>query len=122
MSDIENLLSALEEELWRANRDGDGTAYERLLREDALLVSHFGTAGKERIVPLIEANHNPFVRSELSDRQVRLLSPDSALVTYRVEYTARTDQGDVDHAALATTVYSREDDAWLVVLHQQTPL
>ncbi|MBY8338874.1 nuclear transport factor 2 family protein [Streptomyces spinosirectus] len=122
MSDIAKLLSALEEELWRANRAGDGTTYERLLRKDALLVSRFGTADKERIVPLIEANRNPFVRSELSDRQVRVLSPDSALVTYRVQYTARTDQGDVDHTALATTVYSREDDAWRVVLHQQTPL
>lgn len=122
MGEVEKELEELEEELWRANREGDGDFYARMLREDAVSVSQFGTAGKEQVVALIQHNRDPFIRSALSEPQVRVLSPDSALITYRVGFTARTEQGDIDHVALATTVYARENAGWRVALHQQTPL
>ncbi|MDF5757471.1 hypothetical protein [Spongiactinospora sp. TRM90649] len=45
-----------------------------MLRDDALLVSRFGTAGKAQVVPLIQANRNPFVRAEPSAHRVVALA------------------------------------------------
>ncbi|MER7004246.1 nuclear transport factor 2 family protein [Dactylosporangium sp. NPDC000555] len=122
MTDAAVLLLALEQDLWRANRDGDADFYRANLTDDALLVSRFGIASKSAVVPMIAANRNPFVRTELSGQQVRFLGPTSALVTYRADYTARVDGADVDLSVLATTVYVERDGRWLVALHQQTPL
>ncbi|GAA2575860.1 hypothetical protein GCM10010399_01800 [Dactylosporangium fulvum] len=122
MTDVSAILLALERDLWRANREGDADFYRATLTDDALLVSRFGAAPKTVVVPMIAANRNPFVRTELSDQQVRFLGPTAALVTYRADYTARVDGVDVDLSVLATTVYVERDGQWLVTLHQQTPL
>lgn len=86
--DVEKDLLALEEGLWRANREGDGAFYDRVLRDDALVVSRYGVAGKADIVRIISENQNPFTRTDLSGQRVIPLTDASALITYRVDYTA----------------------------------
>jgi ketosteroid isomerase-like protein len=115
-------LVALEEELWRANREGDGAFYARALRDDALAVSRYGVMTKADAVPVIRENRNPYVKTELSDVRVLEVGADGALVTYRADVTALVEGREVDFAVLATTVYAREGDGWLVVLHQQSAL
>lgn len=123
MNDTEKTLMALEEELWRANREGDADFYRHLLTDDALLVSRYsGVASKAVVVPMIEANQNPFLRTTLSEQRVRILSPTAALISYRADYTALINGSEVDLAALATTVYIWDNDQWRVTLHQQTAL
>src|SRR5215212_11512100 len=116
---IEKTLLDLEDEMWRANREGDGSFYERVLRDDALVVSQWGVAPKAAIVPGISKNDNPYVETELSDRKVLQITGDSALVTYKAEVT--TGAG-VTFRLLATSVYAREGDEWRSVFHQQSPL
>ncbi len=120
--DVEKELLALEEEMWRANREGDGAFYDRVLRDDALLVSRFGFAGKQEVVPGIQANRNPFIRSELSDQRVVVLTDTSAFISYRASYTALMEDGEHDFTVLATSIYVHDGEAWRSVLHQQTPL
>ena len=112
-------LLELEDELWRANREGDGGFYDRVLRDDAMLVSKWGVLDKAAVVPGISRNHNPYTKTEISDRKVLRISADSALVTYRV---AVTNAEDFTFEALATTVYAREGDGWRGVFHQQSLL
>ena len=115
-------LIELEQLLWKANREGDGEFYARYLREDAFAVSKYGTLTKAEAVPLISANENPFVRTDLSDVKVIQLDDDNAIVTYRVKVVALMNGEKVDLPAYASTVWNRTGGEWRVVLHQQTAL
>ncbi|MFD7652770.1 nuclear transport factor 2 family protein [Actinosynnema sp. NPDC059797] len=115
-------LIRLEEELWRANREGDGAFYERSLRDDAVAVSQYGVMTKADAVSTIGANRNPYLKTELSGVRVLEVGADSAAVTYRVDVVALVEEREVEFSALVTTVCAREGDGWLVVLHQQSPL
>jgi ketosteroid isomerase-like protein len=113
-------LERLEQEMWRANREGDGGFYERVVRDDALVVSRHGVAGKADIVPIVTRNERPFVQTELTDLKVLQISGDSALVTYKATVTALVDDAEERSQVLATSVYAREGDQWRSVFHQQT--
>ncbi len=115
-------LLALEELLWQANRDGNGSFYAELLRDDALVVSKYGVMTKSQGIPVIEANHNPYLKTDLSERKVIQLDENNALVTYRVDVTALVDGAEVELPSYATSVYTREGDQWRGVFHQQTAL
>ncbi|GAA1708207.1 nuclear transport factor 2 family protein [Fodinicola feengrottensis] len=118
----ESALLAAEDELWRANREGDGGFYAKNLRDDALVVSKYGVASKEIIVATIGANRNPYVKTVLSDQRVLFITSDSALVTYKADVTALVAGKEVEFSVLASTVYARENDQWRGVLHQQSAL
>lgn len=47
----------------------------------------------------------------------RALGADGAVLTYRW----RSRRGDARYAALMSSVYTRRDGAWQLVLHQHTP-
>jgi hypothetical protein len=119
---IEQTLLSLEDEMWRANREGDGSFYERVVRDDALVVSRYGVATKAEIVPGIAKNENPYIRTELSDQKVVRITADSALVTYKAAVTALVNGSETAFQVLATSVYARADDEWRNVFHQQTAL
>jgi hypothetical protein len=120
--DVERELVNLETEMWRANREGDGAFYDRVVREDALLVSKSGVVGKADIVPNITKNENPYLRTDLSDVKVLRIGADSALVTYKAAVTALITGSEVPFEVLATSVYARAGDEWRNVFHQQTAL
>ncbi|GAB3827835.1 nuclear transport factor 2 family protein [Dactylosporangium cerinum] len=117
---VETELEQLEEEMWRANREGDGSFYDRVVRDDALVVSKYGVAGKADIVPTITKNENPFLKTTLADLKVLRISDDSALVTYKATVTALISAAERTFQVLATSVYTRDGDEWRSVFHQQT--
>ena len=119
---ITDTLLDLEEQMWRANREGDGAFYARMLRDDALAVSPYGVMGKAQAVPLITANQNPYVKTDLSEQKVIELDENNALITYKVAVTALVDGSPVDFVAYGTSVYTREDGGWRSVFYQQTAL
>lgn len=63
--DVASEVLEMEDELWRADREGDGSYYERVLAVDAIAVSPYGVATKTEVVPLINSNQNPYVATEL---------------------------------------------------------
>jgi hypothetical protein len=59
----------------------------------------------------------PWDRYDISDERVLDLTPDSALLVYKVD----ADRGDMHYTALLNSTYVREDGEWRLALHQQTP-
>lgn len=118
VKEVTDEIVALETELWRANRAGDGAFYQRLLRDDAVVVSQYGVVGKAQIVPVITANHNPYTRTDLDQWQVIQPTEDTAIVTYRADVTSEGGEFTV----LATSVYARAATGWVGTFHQQTPV
>ena len=119
---VDSELKDLETEMWRANREGDGAFYDRVLRDDTVLVSKYGVVGKADIVPNITKNENPYLRTDLSDFKVVPVGADSALITYRAEVTALVGDAEQTFQVLATSVYARSGDQWQSMFHQQSAL
>jgi ketosteroid isomerase-like protein len=121
MSLTETLIE-IEQEMWRANREGDADHYERMLRDDAMVVSKYGVMGKQEAVPGIRANQNPYLKTDLSEFHVIALDENNALITYRAHVVAEIQGQQVELPSYATSVYTREGDTWRSVFHQQTAL
>jgi uncharacterized protein (TIGR02246 family) len=119
---VAETLTELEERMWRANREGDGAFYAGLVRDDALVVSRYGVMGKDQIVAGIQANRNPYVKTELSEFRVVELGEDSALITYRAQVVALVNGSETELSVYATSVYVREGDSWRNAFHQQSAL
>jgi hypothetical protein len=119
---VTETLLELEERMWQANRNGDGAFFAELLREDALVVSKYGVMTKAQGIPVIQANQNPYVKTDLSEQKVIQLDENNALVTYRVDVTAVVQGKEVELPSYATSVYIRELAQWRGVFHQQTAL
>jgi ketosteroid isomerase-like protein len=116
-------LSALEDQMWQANREGDATFYVERLRDDALVVSRYGVMDKQATVAVVQANQNPYLKTSRSDEQVIDIDGDNALITYRVDVTALVQGREVPITSYATTAWHRDDTGdWQVAFHQQTAL
>jgi uncharacterized protein (TIGR02246 family) len=120
--DLLGELVELEEKMWAANRAGDADYYAHLLRDDAFVVSRWGVQDRPAILEGIRANTVPYVSSTITEPRVLRLTPDSALINYRVHVEALRAGEPMAFDALATTIYTREDGAWRCALHQQSAL
>src|SRR5215510_14345068 len=121
MSVTETLL-ALEDELWRANREGDGDFYEQYLRDDAIAVSKYGVLDKATAVPGIRANRNPYLKTDRTDERVIVVDVNTAIVTYRVDVTALVQGNELHLPSYASSVWNNSSGTWRIVFHQQTAL
>ncbi|GAA0616241.1 nuclear transport factor 2 family protein [Kribbella sandramycini] len=121
MSVAETLLE-LEDQLWKANREGDGAFYAQWLRDDALAVSKWGIIDKAAAVPGIQANQNPYLTTDRSGEQVIVVDEHTAVVTYRVDVVALVDGSERQLPSYASTVWNDSSGEWRVVFHQQSAL
>ncbi|WP_229154248.1 DUF4440 domain-containing protein [Aurantimonas sp. VKM B-3413] len=99
----------------RAVPDGVG----ELLAEDFIEIgSSGGVFDKAAIIAalLAEAAEDP-VQRNVSDMDVQLLSPDVALITYRVR-RSRSDAASVVN--LRSSIWARRDGRWRMRFHQGT--
>jgi hypothetical protein len=121
MSVTETLLD-LEDQLWRANREGDGAFYAHWLRDDAIAVSKYGILDKATAVPGIQANQNPYLKTDRTGERVIVVDENTAIVTYRVDVTALVQGNEMKLPSYASTVWNNSSGGWRVVFHQQTAL
>jgi hypothetical protein len=112
--DLAQTLFALEHEL----ADGDGTTYDRLLTEDAVVVVPGMTMTKPQTVEAMALSPG-WDALVFEDERCEQLNADTALLTYR--FTGRRGE-DFEYAALMGSVYVRRPDGWRMTYHQQTPL
>ncbi|MGW1341567.1 nuclear transport factor 2 family protein [Kribbella sp. NPDC002412] len=119
---VTETLLALEDELWRANRQGDSDFYAHYLRDDAIAVSKYGVMGKAEAVPVIRENQNPFIKTDRTDERVIVIDDHSAIVTYRVDVVALIDGNEVLLPSYASTIWTDASGEWRVAFHQQTAL
>ena len=108
-------LIALEEQFWK----GDADFYRQRLTAEALMVfpDPVGVLGKEETVASI--SQAPRWRDvEFTEVRAVMLATDAALLVYRA--TARRPE-HATYVTRASSVYVRENGAWKLAFHQQTP-
>lgn len=114
-------LVELEREAWRALcTDGDtaATYYEAVLAEDVLVLLPGGLVVDDRQQVVDSMRGAPWDEFELTDERVLELNSQTSVVAYR----AKARRGDHDYEALLNSTYVRENGAWRLALHQQTPV
>ncbi|HEY8544983.1 MAG TPA: nuclear transport factor 2 family protein [Acidimicrobiales bacterium] len=117
---IHDELLALERAAWEAlSTDGAaGPFYEQALAREVLVLLPGGMVIDDRQAVVDSMGGAPWDRYEIEDARVLPLTPDSAVVAYRVE----AQRGDFAYRALLNSTFVREDGEWRMALHQQTPL
>jgi hypothetical protein len=111
-------LEELERRGWEALCGPDGAAfYDEVMADDGLMVFPGTILDRDASLAAI-ASAAPWASFELIDVQAVELSADAGLVTYRA---VAQRPGRPPYEALMTSVYSRREGAWRLVLHQQTP-
>lgn len=114
-------LLELEREAWRALATGGvaaATHYGSVLARDVLMLLPGGLVVDDRQQVIDSMQGAPWDAFELTDERVLQLDERAAVVAYR----AKARRGDHDYEALFNSTYVRENDAWKLALHQQTPV
>jgi len=111
-----NLLQRLEEDLWRQETRFDLAFLKKVLAADFF---EFGRSGRTytREDTLSHTSQPIDAVLPLPDIQVRLLTPNVALVTYN---SVAMYDGVVEHGRRAS-IWSRTKDGWELRFHQGTP-
>jgi Domain of unknown function (DUF4440) len=113
-------LLALERTLW----DNDAGVYEATYTPDAVLIfPGVGRIDRETAVAAIQkenATGRAWAEVRFEDALARWLATDTAvIISYRA--TVRWNYEAVASQVLCATVYIRQQKAWCVAFHQQTP-
>jgi hypothetical protein len=115
---FEDELIELEREGWRALSSGAGRAYYRKrLTDNALVAFSFGVLTREATIEAIESAP-PWSSFEMKDPRVVALNQDSGVVVYAV---VAQREGETPYSAVISSTFVREDGAWRLAFHQQTP-
>ena len=114
-------LIALEHEAWEAlSTSGEAAAefYGERLARDVVMLLPGDMVIDDRAAVVESMQGAPWDAYSLGDERVVELSPDAAVVAYR----GQARRGGHDDAALFSSTYRREDGAWRLAIHQQTPI
>jgi hypothetical protein len=116
--DLEETLIAAEREGWTALTTADGAAhYREHLAAGALMAFPFGVIDRAQAIEAMEAAP-PWAEFEMRDPRVVALTDASGVVVYSV--VARR-AGEEPYRAIVSSTFVREDGAWKLAFHQQTP-
>jgi hypothetical protein len=112
-------LLRIETEGWEALSGGTGRRYySALLTDDAvMLLPQVGVLSHDKALDGMDAQ--PWSWFQIRNPQTVELSPDSAVLHYRVQ--ARRDFQS-EYQALIASTYIRRDGEWKLAVHQQTPM
>jgi hypothetical protein len=105
----QDALIALDRQWGEAGMKGDKAALGKLVADDAVLVDGTGIMGKAEGIAANEAADDPNASYEAGDYQVKLLGPETAIMTHST----------VDHYSLH--VWAKRGGTWLVVATASVP-
>ncbi|WP_309083274.1 nuclear transport factor 2 family protein [Chelativorans sp.] len=118
--ELEKHLQGIERRLW----SNDAPFYKDSLVEEAVLVfPETGPISRDTAVEAIlreNAEGRYWAEVEFTDTRVREITPDVALLTYRV--AARWAHETSTIHALASSLYICRGEAWKLTFHQQSPI
>ncbi|WP_037316209.1 nuclear transport factor 2 family protein [Ruegeria halocynthiae] len=109
----------LEKQVWAALVEGNGAADRALLSADFLGVYPTGFANRDDHVGQF-ADAPTIQNYELSQTQLRVMTPDIVLLSYRAEF--QRPGSPRREVALISSMWERRHDAWLNSFSQDTPL
>ena len=119
MNDLHSLIYQLETSLLQPETRASQEALDRLLADDFI---EFGKSGKvyrkEDAIETVPKNATSYQGTyTLSDFEVRVLSPDCVLATYRSDMT----YADGERVqALRSSIWKKEGNQWRMMFHQGT--
>ncbi|NSY37093.1 nuclear transport factor 2 family protein [Leisingera sp. ANG59] len=109
---------ALETKVWEALVSGDAAADGRMLTEDFLGVYPSGFSGKSGHCG--QLSDGPVMAGyRLSDAQLRVLSPEAVLLSYRAAY--RPAGTPAWRSMLISSLWEKRADGWCNSFSQDTP-
>ena len=97
--------------------EGDGAAYRRHLREDAIVIVPGQVLHREGTATAMDASPG-WDTFSIEGERLLPLGPDAATIVYR--FHGR--RGDFEYRSKMASTYVRDDDGWQLVVHQQTPV
>jgi hypothetical protein len=92
--------------------------YREVLARRVLMLFPGGMVIDDRDAVISSMSGPPWRSYELDDTRVLRLTDDTAVVAYR----ATAVREDEPYTALIASTYVREDGAWKLAVHQQTPV
>jgi uncharacterized protein (TIGR02246 family) len=116
-------LMVLEKASWDFMRDRNLAGMRSYLTDDGLLIFADGTRfDKQGMMTLMPEFRLDSISFE-PDYSVRIISPDVAILLYRVTYTSAVKGGKAEtFRVLSSNVYVRRDNKWSSLHYQETPV
>ncbi|WP_170605287.1 nuclear transport factor 2 family protein [Ruegeria arenilitoris] len=112
-------ILALEKRVWTALVEGDAQADRALLSPDFLGVYPTGFANRDDHVGQF-ANAPTMASFELSEAQLRVLTNDVVLLSYRADY--ERPGAVMTEVMLISSLWEKRHDVWVNSFSQDTPL
>ena len=115
-------LIRLEEQGWQALSEAGEECkrfYDKILRDDAIMAFPGGMLiiGKRNILDSFAAR--PWKSFRIEEPRVLSLTPNAGVLVYRVSAQRERQK---PYAALVSSTYALDGEAWKLVFHQQTPV
>jgi uncharacterized protein (TIGR02246 family) len=124
LADDQADIVAVEKSTFKAWASGDMKAYGDTMHADAVATWASGNRfnGKQAVVGDLSTDPCEVKSYDLADIKVRMLSPDIAVLSYRLSQDATCKSiGKLAAQAFVTTVYHRQAGKWRWVSYQETP-
>jgi hypothetical protein len=119
---IEQEFVELENQYWRAIKDGDAKAAMRLSDDPCIVTGAQGAASVDRktLGDMLKSPQWKLHDFEISDVQVRRLTDDVAVVAYKVTEQLTVEDKPVSLTAADASTWVRRNGQWVCALHTES--
>ena len=116
---LQQQITALERQELEALKSGDWDAFSNLFADDATFLDARGFAGKKEV--LQHVSDVRVVDYSMEDIRVRPLSPDTALIAYKLKQKGTSHGNEFVSQAYASAVWAERGGRWLCIFTQESP-
>lgn len=117
---LENQLANDEQQLVRAERQHDTSAFNRLLRDDLIYVAFNGWVFTKKEL-LSKMQYIDVEKYDPENMKVRLPSGNTALITYDLKAKASIAGHELPKSQYVSSLWVRKGSEWQLLFHQATP-
>ena len=116
---VERLLIANETRINEAIKRRDLSGFKNLVTDDAVTVGSKGVAPVGELAKFLFATQFALVNFTIENPQVRMLSDNVALLTYKSTVVTTFDGKKTTGTTYASTVWVKRKGKWLAIFHQE---
>lgn len=120
----EQAVAEAERQYWQAIKDEDAEAASRLTDESCLMAGSQGVGriNHETLAAMMKAPTWSLKHFDLSDVDVHMVTPDVAVVAYKVHEDLVVDGKSVSLDAADASTWLKRDGRWVCALHTESIL
>jgi len=121
MNNLHSTLVELVKKAWDANIKEDPSFFQKFMTDDAVGITGYGIVDKQTLLKQMEEHTGtPFTKYTLEDPKVISLTPESAILIYKITIEAVRNGQEMTFQDFATTVFVKRDNLWKGVLQQHS--